>query len=70
MPRHTITNIVSRDYALGFVAFFGFLAAYHALTPTLPLYLARLGSSEREIGVLVGTIGISSLVARLLVGRI
>jgi MFS family permease len=40
------------------------------LTPTLPLYLARLGSNEKEIGVLVGTIGVSSLVARLIVGRI
>ena len=70
MAKHAITNIVSRDYALSFIAFFGFLAAYHALTPTLPLYLARLGSNKREIGVLVGTIGVSSLVARLLVGRI
>jgi MFS family permease len=70
MPKHAITNIVSRDYALSFIAFFGFLAAYHALTPTLPLYLARLGSNEREIGVLVGTIGVSSLVTRLLVGRV
>jgi predicted MFS family arabinose efflux permease len=68
--RHTLKNILVRDYVIAFLAFFGFLAAFHALTPTLPIYLERLGSSKREIGVLVGTIGISALVARLLVGRI
>ena len=66
----SLRNILIRDYVLSFLAFFGFLAAFHALTPTLPIYLATLGSNEREIGVLVGTIGISSLVSRLLVGRV
>jgi hypothetical protein len=70
MPKHTITTIISRDFILSFLAFFGFLAAYHAPTPTLPFYVAKLGSHKREIGVLVGTIGVPSLVARLLVGTI
>jgi MFS family permease len=69
-PQNSLRNILIRDYVLSFLAFFGFLAAFHALTPTLPIYLARLGSNEREIGVLMGTIGIASLVSRLLVGRI
>ena len=68
--RHTIQKILIRDYVLSFLAFFGFLAAFHALTPTLPIYLATLGSNAREIGLLVGTIGVSSLVSRLLVGRV
>jgi predicted MFS family arabinose efflux permease len=68
--RHPFKNILVRDYVLGFFALFGFLAAFHALTPTLPIYLERLESSKREIGVLVGAIGISALVARLLVGKI
>lgn len=67
---HTIRSILVRDYILGFLAFFGFLIALHALTPTLPIYLAKLGSNETEIGALVGIIGISSLVSRLLVGKI
>jgi MFS family permease len=67
---HTIGDILVRDYVLAFFAFFGFLAAFHALTPTLPLYLARLGSNEREIGVLVGIVGVASLVSRFLVGRV
>jgi len=68
--RRTLRNILVHDYVLSFLAFFGFLAAFHALTPTLPIYLERLGSSKREIGVLVGTIGVSALVSRLLVGTI
>jgi predicted MFS family arabinose efflux permease len=68
--RDTLKNILIRDYILSFLTLFGFLAAFHALTPTLPIYLERLGSSKREIGMLVGTIGISALGARLLVGKI
>ncbi len=67
---HTLRNILSRDYVLSFLAFFVFLVAFSCLTPTLPLYLARLGSDEREIGVLVGTFGIASLISRLLVGKV
>jgi len=69
-PPDTIRNIFVRDYVLSFFAFFSFLAAFHALTPTLPLYLDMLGSDKTEVGALVGTIGISSLVARFLVGRV
>jgi MFS family permease len=68
--RNTVKSILIRDYVFNFLAFFGFLGAYFALVPTLPIYLARLGSDEREIGVLVGTIGITSLVARFLAGSI
>ncbi len=66
----TIRVILIRDYILSFFAFFVFLIAFNSLIPTLPLYLARLGSKEGEIGVLVGTIGVASLVSRLLVGRV
>jgi predicted MFS family arabinose efflux permease len=69
-PGETLKNILIRDYVLSFLSLFGFLVAFHALTPTLPIYLQQLGSSKREIGILVGTIGISALVARILVGKI
>jgi predicted MFS family arabinose efflux permease len=69
-PGHTLKNILVRDYVLSFLALFGFLCAFHALTPTLPIYLERLGSDKREIGILIGTIGVSALVARLLVGKV
>jgi MFS family permease len=69
-PPHTIKVLFTRDFILAFFAFFTFTAAFSALVPTLPLYLVRLGSKEGEIGVLVGIIGVSSLISRLLVGRI
>jgi MFS family permease len=68
MSPHTVRNLFTRDFVLGLLAFFSFLAANHLLTPTLPLYLARLGSNEREIGVLVGILGVASLTSRLFVG--
>ncbi len=42
--------------------------AAFALIPTLPIYLARLGTNEREIGVLVGVFSISALISRFLAG--
>ncbi len=68
IQRRAIQNILSRDFVLGFLALFAFLAAYHSLTPTLPIYLAKLGSDEREIGVLVGVVAVAALLSRLLVG--
>jgi MFS family permease len=67
---HVIRHILTKNYAFSFLAFFLFLSAFHSLTPTLPLYLAKLGSREREIGILVGIIGVASLVSRFLVGRL
>jgi MFS family permease len=37
--------------------------------PTLPIYLSRLGSTEAEIGVLIGSFFFSSVVLRPFVGR-
>jgi predicted MFS family arabinose efflux permease len=68
IQRRNIQNILTRDFLLGFLALFTFLASYHSLIPTLPIYLAELGSNEREIGVLIGVVGVASLVSRLLVG--
>lgn len=70
VPRQTIRKILVRDYVLSFFAFFSFLLAFHALTPTLPIYLDMMGSDKTEVGVLVGTIGIASLISRFLVGKI
>jgi MFS family permease len=64
----TIKNMLTRDFVLGFLAFFAFLTALSAIVPTLPIFLARLGSNEGEIGVLIGILGVSSLVSRFLVG--
>jgi MFS family permease len=68
ISRHTIRNVMTRDFVFGFLALFAFLSAFSAIIPTLPIFLARLGSNEREIGVLIGILGVSSLISRLLVG--
>jgi predicted MFS family arabinose efflux permease len=68
--KNTVRSILTRDYVISFLAFFGFLIAFNALAPTLPIYLKGVGSSAREIGALVGTMGISSLISRLLVGKV
>ncbi len=62
-------SLFTRDFVLGFLTFMAFLTANYTLLPTFPIYLKRLGSHEAEIGVLVGTYGIASLVSRLFVGR-
>jgi predicted MFS family arabinose efflux permease len=68
ISKHTIRNILTRDFILGFLALFTFVGAMYTLMPALPIYLERLGSSVREIGVLVGVYNISALIFRLLVG--
>lgn len=68
VPPSKIRSILTRDFVLGFVAFFAFLMATFAIIPTLPVFLARLGMNEMEIGVIVGIYGAASLISRLLVG--
>jgi len=62
-------KILTRDFVLCFLAQFTFTSVFHILIPTLPIYLSRFGSSEVEIGVLIGILGVSSLVLRPFVGR-
>lgn len=68
IPQSTLRSVLTRDFVLGFLALFTFMAGAHCLTPTLPLYLESLGSREGEIGALIGIVGIASLVSRLFVG--
>lgn len=68
VPPNKMRTVLTRDFVLGFVTFVAFAVATFALIPTLPIFLARLGSNEAEIGVIVGVYGAASLVARLLVG--
>jgi MFS family permease len=70
ISRHTVRNILTHDFVLGFLALLTFIVAYHTLIPTLPIFFAKLGSNEREIGMLVGIFGASSLGARLVVGSV
>ena len=69
MTTKTLPKIFTRDFVLVFLAQFTFTFVFHILIPTLPIYLSRLGSTETEIGVLVGIFFFSSLVLRPFVGR-
>jgi len=65
----TMPKIFTHDFLLVFLAQFTFTFVFHILIPTLPIYLSRLGSTETEIGVLIGIFFFSSLVLRPFVGR-
>jgi MFS family permease len=65
----TIQKILTRNFVLCFLSQFTFTSVFHILIPTLPIYLSRSGSSEAEIGILIGIFGISSLILRPFVGR-
>lgn len=62
-------KIFTRDFVLSFFAQFTFSSVFSILIPTIPIYLSRMGAKEAEIGVLVGSLSVSSLVLRPLVGR-
>jgi len=64
-----IQKIFTRDFILCFSAQFAFASVSFILMPTLPIYLSRSGSTEIEIGILIGAFGISSLVLRPVVGK-
>jgi MFS family permease len=64
-----IQKILNRDFVLVLFAQFAFSFVFSLLVPTLPIYLSRLGSTEAEIGVLIGSFFFSSVVLRPFVGR-
>jgi MFS family permease len=64
-----IREILNRDFILTFFAQLASSFVFHSLIPTLPIYLSRLGSTEVEIGILIGSFTVASLVLRPFVGR-
>lgn len=65
----TSQRIFTRDFILAFLAQLALTGVMQLLIPTLPIYLDRLGSTEIEIGTLVGVFGLASVVSRPLAGR-
>jgi predicted MFS family arabinose efflux permease len=63
-------RLINRNFILAFCAQLSLMSVYQLLIPTLPLYLKRLGSTEIEVGLLVGTMGIASVFARPIVGKL
>ncbi len=69
MASQTLRKILTRDFILSAIGMFMLGAVYHSLTPTLPIYLSTLGAREVEIGVLIGSFGLTSLLVRPLAGK-
>lgn len=63
------SKIFTRDFVLSFFAQFAFSSVLCLLIPTLPIYLAGKGTTEAEIGVLIGIFSVFSLLFRPFVGR-
>jgi predicted MFS family arabinose efflux permease len=68
IAQRTPKILFNREFILAVLAAFFSAAALHSLTPTLPIYLARSGSNEREIGILIGMFAVAALISRLFVG--
>jgi MFS family permease len=64
-----MTEILTGPFILTCLAQFTFSMAFYILLPTLPIYLSKLGSTETEIGLLIGAFAAGSLVFRPLVGK-
>lgn len=63
-------RLINRNFVLAFCAQMALMSIYQILIPTLPLYLKRLGATEIEVGILIGTMGIASVLARPVVGKL
>jgi predicted MFS family arabinose efflux permease len=62
-------KIFTRDFRLMLSAQFVFSGVISIFVATLPIYLARLGAREGEIGILVGVFTVTSLIIKPFVGR-
>lgn len=62
-------KIFTRDFILAFLAQFFFLFVFYLLLPTLPIFLSRSGSTEKEIGILIGIYFLSAFILKPFIGR-
>jgi MFS family permease len=66
----TQQKFLSHDFVLTFISQFSMSSVTQTLMTTLPIYLSTLRATEVEIGVLIGSSSVASLVLRPLVGRL
>jgi predicted MFS family arabinose efflux permease len=62
-------KILTPEFMSVFLSQFALSFTANLLIPTLPIYLAGLGSREKTIGILIGAMSVSSLILRPLVGK-
>jgi MFS family permease len=64
------TRVVTPDFVLLFISSFFFLGSLYLLIPVLPLYMKGVvGATTTQVGLLMGTITVSSLLLRPYIGR-
>lgn len=63
-------RIFHRKFVLTFFAQITVSFVYCLLVPTLPLSLSRRGFSEMQIGILIGSLGLSSMILHPFVGSL
>jgi predicted MFS family arabinose efflux permease len=64
-----IRKILTPQFISVFLSQFALSFTANLLIPTLPIYLASLGSREETIGVLIGALSVSSVILRPAVGK-
>ncbi len=69
MTTQKIPRILTHDFILCCLSYLALAFVFTILIPTLPIYLSRSGSNEVEIGILIGSFAVSSLLLRAFVGR-
>ena len=64
------SKLITPDFVLLFISSFFFLGSLFLLIPVLPLYMKDVaGATTTQVGLLMGTITVSSLIARPYIGR-
>lgn len=65
----TATKLWTRDYVLALLTAHSLFASYTSLVTMVPLYVVHQGGAEWQIGLVVGSFGIVSLLVRPFAGR-
>ncbi len=65
----TAAKLWTRDYVLALLTAHSLFASYTSLVTMVPLYVVRQGGAEWQIGLVVGSFGIVSLLIRPFAGR-
>jgi MFS family permease len=64
-----LRKILTPEFASLFLSQLSLSFTFNLLVPTLPIYLAGLGSGEETVGLLIGILSVSSLVLRPVIGK-
>ena len=64
-----LRKILTPQFVSVFLSQFALSFTANLLIPTLPIYLAGLGSREEKIGILIGALSVSSLILRPVIGK-